>query len=138
MIRDIIIDIIVSFSYWYSMKQKVEMITDFGDFVGDKVKWKIRFERKLDKPKLYDVLLLDEAGTNCRYSVTILMNVFNFDLNKAARHKKEAALTGSSVLISDRREIAETRAHFASQEIKKHQAHDPFIQLVKFDIKRAP
>ena len=76
-------------------------------------------EKKLEKPKLYKVLLHNDDYTTMEFVVMVLMNIFRHQQNEAVRIMLNVHNNGIGVAGVYSYEVAETKAH-QTEELARH------------------
>ena len=76
-------------------------------------------EKKLEKPKLYKVLLHNDDYTTMEFVVMVLMNIFHHQQNEAVRTMLNVHNNGIGVAGVYSYEVAETKAK-QTEELARH------------------
>jgi ATP-dependent Clp protease adaptor protein ClpS len=94
---------------------------DFGWDLEDEQGVATETEKKLEKPRLFRVILHNDNYTTMEFVVTVLMSIFHHSEGEAARIMMEVHQKGVGVAGTYSYEVAETRAEKTMQLARKHE-----------------
>jgi ATP-dependent Clp protease adaptor protein ClpS len=78
-------------------------------------------EKKLERPKLYKVLLLNDDYTTMEFVVTVLMNIFHHPQEEAVRIMLEVHHNGAGVAGVYSYEVAETKMNMTIEMARQNE-----------------
>ena len=92
--------------------------------------------RRAPPPK-YHVIFNRGAQSVRACSVRLLQEVFHISQAQAMAHLKHTSAVGRSIVITDSREVAETKTDQANKAVAKHVHHNRHMEHVSFKFEKA-